>query len=68
MDASSPGDEVVVTNGWYSAGGRAVLGLMTNRVAVDRPVLLRSVNGAEATVIEGYRTSGDAVGAIGVST
>src|SRR5215831_7894190 len=37
VDASSTGDEVVVTNGLYSAGGRAVLGTMTNRVAVDRP-------------------------------
>jgi hypothetical protein len=46
VDASSPGDEVVVTNGWYSVGGRAILGTMTNRVAVDRPVFLHSINGA----------------------
>jgi hypothetical protein len=67
VDASSTGDQVVVTNGLYKAGGRAVLGTMTNRVAVDRPLFLHSVNGADSTVIEGYRTPGSGgndVGAI----
>src|SRR5262245_45668093 len=53
-----PGDEIIVTNGIYSTGGRAIGGTMTNRVAVDRPVGLRSVNGPEVTVIQGHQVQG----------
>jgi hypothetical protein len=63
VDASVAGDQIVVTNGIYAAGGRAVYGTMTNRVAVDRAVALRSVNGPRYTIIQGYHlpatTNGD---------
>lgn len=58
VDASQAGDVVLVTNGIYATGGRAVYGLMTNRVALTVPITLASVNGPEATIIEGYRVPG----------
>ena len=58
VDVAVPGGQVVVTNGLYATGGRAVFGMMTNRVAVDRPVALRSVNGPEVTVIQGCQVPG----------
>ena len=65
MDAARPGDEVIVTNGIYATGGRTLgNSLLTNRVAVDKPLMIRSVNGADVTVIQGYQvpgvTNGDA--------
>ncbi len=53
---------VLVTNGIYATGGRAVDGTMTNRVVLDKPITVRSVNGPQFTFIEGYRVPGAANG------
>jgi hypothetical protein len=48
VDAAVAGDEIVVTNGVYATGGPD-----GNRVAVDKPLRLRSVNGPQFTTIDG---------------
>jgi len=62
VDAADPGDTVLVTNGVYATGGRAVYGTMTNRVVVSEGVEVRSVNGQNATWIEGLAATGDFFG------
>jgi hypothetical protein len=62
VDVATEGDTVLVTNGVYSTGGRAVQGTVTNRVAVDRGIILLSVNGPEMTVIEGQKRREVAMG------
>src|SRR4030081_2507375 len=57
VDGTAPGDEVVVTNGVYQHGGRAV-GATTNRVAVTQLISVRSINGPEVTIIQGYQVPG----------
>src|ERR1043166_6772230 len=55
VDAAVAGDEIVVTNGTYATGSRVDPDSVPNRVMVGKPLLVRSVNGAQLTTIQGYR-------------
>ena len=59
VDAADETDLVLVTNGVYDAGGRAVYGNMTNRVVIDKAVLVKSVSGPAQTRIEGRGPAGE---------
>jgi hypothetical protein len=53
ITAAVAGDVVFVTNGLYASGGKSMDGAITNRVSLDKPILVQSVNGANATIIQG---------------
>jgi len=70
VDLATDEDTVLVTNGVYSVGGTVAppytleeIGLetynMTNRVCIIGAITIRSVNGADVTVIEGASDNGE---------
>ncbi len=52
--ATLPGALVLASNGVYELGARELNG-MSNRLAVTKPIIVQSLNGAAVTAIRGYQ-------------
>src|SRR6266704_712750 len=57
INAASPGDTVWVTNGTYSSGGKVMAGDLTNIIALNKPLLVQSINGPSVTTIMGSKSA-----------
>lgn len=60
VDAAVDGDQILVTNGVYRTGGKAVFGTMRNRLVVDKAITVQSMNGPKDTYIVGAGPRGPA--------
>ena len=58
INSASAGDTVLVTNGIYATGGKIMAGDLSNRVALDKPLTVQSLNGPAFTVIQGAGVNG----------
>jgi hypothetical protein len=55
---TTPGRLILVTNGVYNGPGAIIYGSMYNCVALTNPVIVQSVNGPDATIIQPYPWQG----------
>ena len=62
VDVAVSGDEIVVASGVYEKGARAVDGMSSNRVAITKAVLVRSLSGPASAVIRGHQIPGPTLG------
>jgi len=53
VDAANSNNTVLVTNGFYNSGMKILFGSSSNRVAITKPLLLKSIGNRENTIIAG---------------
>jgi hypothetical protein len=58
VNVTVPGATVTVANGVYATGVGSMYGTMLDRVAIGRPITVRSVNGPQSTWIVGQQVPG----------